>query len=249
MLKLFRRIRQQLLSENHFSKYLLYAVGEIFLVVIGILIALQINNWNEGRQLKTLEKTTLKELDNSIQADMEELTTQIQTYKRFLHNIKLLRNHVKAKQPYVASLDTLWIYPVMGYQLKPNTSAFDALESRGVELITNQIIRNKITTHYKVTQQRLINNFNLRREMQKQFMYYYFDLIYPQVDEAYIENFDYAYEVQLPHDYQAILDNPLIIGKFNHRMNANIRSIHEMKILIESKKALSLAIKEEIERL
>jgi hypothetical protein len=51
MIKFFRRIRQKLLSENKFSKYLIYAVGEIILVVIGILIALQVNNWNEDRKL------------------------------------------------------------------------------------------------------------------------------------------------------------------------------------------------------
>ena len=50
MIKFFRRIRQKLLSENKFSKYLFYAIGEIILVVIGILIALQINNWNENRK-------------------------------------------------------------------------------------------------------------------------------------------------------------------------------------------------------
>ncbi|WP_273277430.1 DUF6090 family protein [Maribacter polysiphoniae] len=50
MIKFFRRIRQQVLTENKFSKYLLYAIGEIVLVVIGILIALQINNWNEIRK-------------------------------------------------------------------------------------------------------------------------------------------------------------------------------------------------------
>ncbi|MFK7757974.1 MAG: hypothetical protein AB8B53_13675 [Flavobacteriales bacterium] len=49
MIKFFRRIRQRMLSENKFSKYLLYALGEIILVVIGILFALQINNWNTGR--------------------------------------------------------------------------------------------------------------------------------------------------------------------------------------------------------
>jgi hypothetical protein len=47
MVKFFRKIRQKLLSENKFSKYFIYAIGEIVLVVIGILIALQINNWNE----------------------------------------------------------------------------------------------------------------------------------------------------------------------------------------------------------
>ena len=53
----FRRIRQSLLAENKFSKYLLYAVGEILLVVIGILIALQINNWNEFNKERENEKT------------------------------------------------------------------------------------------------------------------------------------------------------------------------------------------------
>ena len=49
MIKFFRRIRQQLLTENKLAKYLLYAIGEIILVVIGILIALQINNWNTSK--------------------------------------------------------------------------------------------------------------------------------------------------------------------------------------------------------
>jgi len=50
MIKFFRKIRQQLLSENRVVKYLLYAIGEIVLVVIGILIALWVNNWNEDRK-------------------------------------------------------------------------------------------------------------------------------------------------------------------------------------------------------
>ena len=50
MIKFFRKIRQQLLTENKFSKYMIYAIGEIILVVIGILIALGINNWNENRK-------------------------------------------------------------------------------------------------------------------------------------------------------------------------------------------------------
>ena len=49
MLRIFRNIRQKLAAENNIAKYLRYAIGEIFLVVIGILIALQINNWNENR--------------------------------------------------------------------------------------------------------------------------------------------------------------------------------------------------------
>lgn len=67
MLKFFRRIRQNLLSGNKLSKYLLYAIGEIVLVVIGILIALSINNWNEERKTR---KTALAYL-NSLQEEFE----------------------------------------------------------------------------------------------------------------------------------------------------------------------------------
>jgi Family of unknown function (DUF6090) len=54
MTKVFRNIRQKLAAENKVMAYLRYAIGEIVLVVIGILIALQINNWNEGRKSATL---------------------------------------------------------------------------------------------------------------------------------------------------------------------------------------------------
>lgn len=71
MIKFFRRIRQQLLGENKFRKYLLYALGEIFLVVIGILIALQLNNWNEYRIDRKKEKQVVQniytELDQNLQ--------------------------------------------------------------------------------------------------------------------------------------------------------------------------------------
>ena len=59
MLKFFRKIRQQLLLENSFSKYLLYAAGEILLVVIGILLALHINNWNEAKKDRKVENQAL----------------------------------------------------------------------------------------------------------------------------------------------------------------------------------------------
>ena len=74
MIKFFRRIRQNLLNEGKTSKYFKYAIGEILLVVIGILIALQINNWNEQRKNKAKEKAILASIHkeftkNKIQLD------------------------------------------------------------------------------------------------------------------------------------------------------------------------------------
>ncbi len=68
MIKFFRKIRQRLLSENKFSKYLIYAIGEIVLVVIEILIALQINTWNESRKLAAIR-------DNNNLQPLEDLKT------------------------------------------------------------------------------------------------------------------------------------------------------------------------------
>lgn len=75
MLKFFRRIRQTLMTENKFSKYLIYAFGEILLVVIGILIALQINNWNDRRL--AFENTELL-----LSKVLKELATNINNTKR-----------------------------------------------------------------------------------------------------------------------------------------------------------------------
>ncbi len=71
MIKFFRNIRQRLLSENKLSKYLLYAIGEIVLVVIGILIALQINNWNEGRKLENDKLKLMRNLKKELSINKE----------------------------------------------------------------------------------------------------------------------------------------------------------------------------------
>ncbi|MGK0241289.1 MAG: hypothetical protein ACI92G_004781 [Candidatus Pelagisphaera sp.] len=77
MIRYFRRIRRQLFAENKFTKYLLYAVGEILLVVIGILIALGINNANEARKTRNQELHYLRNLDSDLKRNLIELNTYI----------------------------------------------------------------------------------------------------------------------------------------------------------------------------
>jgi hypothetical protein len=77
MIKFFRKIRQSLLSENKFSRYLIYAIGEIVLVVIGILIALSINNNNEDKKARKQEIKYLKNLQIDIQKELDNNDTII----------------------------------------------------------------------------------------------------------------------------------------------------------------------------
>lgn len=81
MIKFFRKIRQNLLMENRTSKYFKYAIGEIILVVIGILIALQINNWNENRKSNKIEKDFLSNIYNDLVIDSIQFTYYNETFK------------------------------------------------------------------------------------------------------------------------------------------------------------------------
>jgi Family of unknown function (DUF6090) len=86
MIKFFRKIRQKLLSENRFSKYLIYAIGEILLVVIGILIALQINNKNQFNQERKLESELLEQLHSEFKSNLDQLESKISTRKLMINS-------------------------------------------------------------------------------------------------------------------------------------------------------------------
>lgn len=89
MIKFFRKIRQKNLIENKFSKYLLYAIGEIILVVFGILIALSINNWNENRKSDI-------ELYNYLELMTEELYQDKLFYTKLISENKSRLNYLKS---------------------------------------------------------------------------------------------------------------------------------------------------------
>jgi len=81
LIKFFRKIRQQLLIENKFSKYLIYAIGEIVLVVIGILIAVSINNWNELNKERRNEILILNEIRDNLLFDLVDFESNITTFQ------------------------------------------------------------------------------------------------------------------------------------------------------------------------
>ncbi len=77
-MRFLHHFRILMIKNNRFGKYLLYAIGEIILVVIGILIALQVNNWNQNRQLQIEEKGYLKDIKANLQEDLEVANTVLE---------------------------------------------------------------------------------------------------------------------------------------------------------------------------
>jgi len=104
MIKFFRHIRQKLISENKVSKYLLYALGEIVLLVSGILIALSLNNWNKKRKINILERKALNEIATDLQEYFYSLENDLGLNIRVLDSASIIRKALKSNKAYHDSL-------------------------------------------------------------------------------------------------------------------------------------------------
>ena len=151
MIKFFRQIRQDLLMENKISKYFKYAIGEIILVVIGILIALQINNWNISKQDAIFERKILFDLKKSIENDLKQFKeTELRVVRRdqAIDTILLYRNNRIS-----LSEDELRKYNGrvgLGILLSYDKAVFETLKTSGLQKVTSDTLKEVITRHYEV---------------------------------------------------------------------------------------------------
>ena len=148
MIKFFRKIRQRLLSENKFSKYLLYAIGEVVLVVIGILIALNLNTNSENKKLVVQEIKILKEIKNELFVALNDVKEDFEGYKRNLTSAKIIYNSILHKESYNDSLKVHYFLLFDEERFLASQSAFESLKSVGLEIISNDLIRDDIVTVY-----------------------------------------------------------------------------------------------------
>jgi len=173
MIRFFRTIRKQLAAENNVAKYLRYAVGEILLVVIGILIALQINNWNEIRKERLVEIKYLINLKHDLQSDSTDLV--------YYKNIRLgqanaaheLITYAKSKNVTdVYILDSLYITIALWWEFVPNNNTFEELRSSGnLKLIRNVSIKN-LLLELNTENEGLIST---RNHIQREYEHYLYD--------------------------------------------------------------------------
>src|SRR4030065_2883209 len=97
MIKFFRKIRQNLLSDGKTGKYFKYAIGEIVLVVIGILIALQLNNYNDSLKQNDLEQKALNNLKLDFVYNQNELNKSIEKLKKMQRNNIIILDNTGSK--------------------------------------------------------------------------------------------------------------------------------------------------------
>ena len=164
MIKFFRKIRQKLLTENppagagragKFSKYLIYAVGEILLVVIGILIALQINNLNEASKLNLLETDLLSEVKNGLEYDLDQLKKAIDFHRLSLKSQDIIAHWVDGKIAYNDSLGIHFLHTIFNRNVKFKEAPYQTLQQIGLHIVKNDSLRNQISNLYDMEYQNI----------------------------------------------------------------------------------------------
>ncbi|SMD42822.1 hypothetical protein SAMN00777080_1387 [Aquiflexum balticum DSM 16537] len=150
MISFFRKIRQKLLSQNRVTRYLVYALGEIFLVVIGILIALQVNNWNEGRKLNKQKAVLLENLEQ----DFEENQKRLDLIIGFLNDREKYARHILALLDSLPekldSIPTVFALERAGFvhYFNPTQPTYEEMKSSGtLSLISNKELKRVMSSY------------------------------------------------------------------------------------------------------
>lgn len=173
-MKLFSKSRKKSLTKKRLGNYLLYAIGEIILVVIGILIAVSINNKNETRKTKRQVEDIAKQVQLKIKGDITEidelvmsLTEDLKLYNLYLADTDTLtetqKEYRRSQAPYLVtySVDFLPFNPVISTSIDKATITNDSLSLKllDIEQIYKQADKNLQLTEQPVLQE-LLNNIN-----------------------------------------------------------------------------------------
>ena len=210
------------MTNNQTGRYLKYAIGEIILVVVGILIALQINNWNSNRLLRLQELLVLKELNKEFKANKLLLDSVIFYHKRSFKSAEYVRQQIPIKVEEV-NLDSLsynlyymgWIYTFDPYTGVTN----NVLNNSSLELISNDSLRQLLVSwkdileDYQEEEIKAINNYqNHLKPFEKKHFFFSYNptewLNYPKVDLTILESLEFDnYIMDRHNDINEILNN------------------------------------------
>lgn len=148
MIRLFSKIRHALWQENRFTRYLAYALGEIALVVVGILIALQVNNWNEQRKALAFEKVMLQEIRENVRVNLERfrrLERRLQTSNAGIH---LFLTEMQRPVPDRQRLEYYFMQANNAIVFTFNRGAYDSLKAGGLDRLSNRELRSELIDHF-----------------------------------------------------------------------------------------------------
>lgn len=148
MIKFFRRIRKSLLSEGKSVQYLKYAFGEVLLVVVGILLALQINTWSQNKKDSREELLILGKLKSNIQTDTSTINSNIIQIESYLDTLEVIHQEMQDESLVRFSVYlSRPLFSAVGINLE--TTTWENLKSTGkLNLIKNAALMDSLQTYY-----------------------------------------------------------------------------------------------------
>lgn len=215
-----------------------YALGEIFLLFVGINLAIGFNNWNENRAKVKIEWETLKELKEGIQKDRKDIETNIVGHKGRQQLYRYLTDHVDHQRPVSDTLLAVLPYLMGTTTFVTNTAPYEMLKSRGLEIISNDSIRLKLLTYYDISQEWIVDNEVLHREHFKNYIKP-FALKYIRFQKG---SYYFA-------DYEAMLADKSISPMFYWAMRTDSYILQLYKNALQETETLNQLLETEIERL
>jgi hypothetical protein len=233
MLFLLRKTRRKLMQNNKTTTYLLYAIGEIILVVIGILVAVQIDSTYNDYQTKQLEIKYLKELRSNLLFDIKDIKFNIDFNQSRYNSNQIVLEHLRKRLPYHDSLDFHLSNLLFSTRSLPNMGAYESLKSKGLEIISNDTLRSEITKMYSFSYHNVIDFEHIDDHLHQ------YNVMWPAVMNV-IEVGTLKVDVihngtAKPIDYGAMLDNV----QFKNALASNLTF---RQVMLETYKDLNSSV-------
>jgi hypothetical protein len=165
MIPLFRKLRKQWAEENKRSKYMRYAIGEIILVVIGILIALQINNWNEHHKKLNSASEHLQLLTENLEDDLIQLEDVKTKIDSCLLSVGKLSQQFKMVNPIDAYTPKYIMSALLEYRINPSKNGLETLNNSGEFSTLKSNLQSDIFNYYI-----LLDRISVREEISNTFI-------------------------------------------------------------------------------
>jgi hypothetical protein len=240
MIKFFRKIRYSLLETEKTGKYFKYAIGEIILVVIGILIALSINNWNETKKERKLETKVLNELLTSLENNYNSMVSD-STYRALWNTSSdIIIKFIESDLPYVDSLNIHFQHARKpGTNLSLSYAGYEGLKNVGFGIITSDSLRKNIVELFELTHKSLLEEMeyfeSFQPERQAQI-----DRLFSYDEDKF--NLDKPFDVPLiPNNLNTLKSDPLFLPMIKSiKVQRNIISVMLYKNIKETKGVIRL---------
>ena len=149
MFTFLRKIRRSFIESESAKKYFVYATGEIFLVVIGILLALQINNWNEERKLRLKSHQILQEIRENITYNTNRFEEEIQEENTVINSIDIVLDNLQHAKGYHDSLDFHFLMTAYFPSPVHKSAGYENLKDHGVDIIQSVPLKTAIIDLYE----------------------------------------------------------------------------------------------------